>query len=420
VSLSVAVSLASAALLAQTTLGTAFTYQGALSDAGRPANGLYDFQFGLFDAASAGAQIGVTITKSGVSVVNGIISTTLDFGSVFTGSDRLLEIAVRPGGSAGTYTTMTPRQPLTASPYALYTLTARDAERLGGLAASAYSRTGDAVAASSLAGIVGVANGGTGAGNGTEALALLGGQVRVTGTCSPGSTIRAIADNGSVTCEAAPTALGNLSVAASDPPSPVTGTVYYNSTTQSVRYYNGSAWNSVVRNGDAFSGNVTVASSARACDPAQAGALRFTGGSNPLELCTGSAWSVVPLSPAYAFRTGTAFGSACSSSLGTFIDTNFDVPPPSSTTGRPVLVSLYLSDTGMGIAGTTIFRLTDGLGNEQATARNSYASGERKSVSLTFLLSGFPTAGLKLQCASDQSGSGTLTGSTMRLYMVEQ
>ena len=31
-------------------IGTAFTYQGRLIDADRAANGLYDFQFKLFDA----------------------------------------------------------------------------------------------------------------------------------------------------------------------------------------------------------------------------------------------------------------------------------------------------------------------------------------------------------------------------------
>ena len=33
---------------------TQFTYQGKLSDAGSPANGTYDFRFGLFDTATVG------------------------------------------------------------------------------------------------------------------------------------------------------------------------------------------------------------------------------------------------------------------------------------------------------------------------------------------------------------------------------
>lgn len=43
-------------------VGTAFTYQGRLVDAGNPAAGVYDFQFRLFDAAGGGSQIGGTLT----------------------------------------------------------------------------------------------------------------------------------------------------------------------------------------------------------------------------------------------------------------------------------------------------------------------------------------------------------------------
>jgi hypothetical protein len=32
-------------------MGTAFTYQGKLQDGGAPADGLYDFDFKLFDGA---------------------------------------------------------------------------------------------------------------------------------------------------------------------------------------------------------------------------------------------------------------------------------------------------------------------------------------------------------------------------------
>jgi hypothetical protein len=36
----------------QDPLGSAFTYQGRLMDAGNPANGLYDLQFELFDSTT--------------------------------------------------------------------------------------------------------------------------------------------------------------------------------------------------------------------------------------------------------------------------------------------------------------------------------------------------------------------------------
>jgi len=45
----------------------------------------------------------------------------LDFGSsAFSGDSRWLEIAVRCPAGGGPYTSLDPRQPLTAAPYALY------------------------------------------------------------------------------------------------------------------------------------------------------------------------------------------------------------------------------------------------------------------------------------------------------------
>ncbi len=105
------------------TLGTAFTYQGRLTDGGNPANGAYDFQFKLYAAASGGSQVGSTVTKSNVQVTNGFFTVQIDFGNVFNGQRRWLEIAVRHAGS-GSYTTLSPRQELTAAPNALYSLKA--------------------------------------------------------------------------------------------------------------------------------------------------------------------------------------------------------------------------------------------------------------------------------------------------------
>jgi len=101
--------------------GTAFTYQGQLTDGGSPASGNYDFQFTLYDAASGGNQVGGTLTKSSITVSNGIFSVELDFGNVFDGTALWLEVAVRPAGS-GSYTTLSPRQALTAVPYAVHAL----------------------------------------------------------------------------------------------------------------------------------------------------------------------------------------------------------------------------------------------------------------------------------------------------------
>ena len=117
---------------------TAFTYQGRLTDAGNPASGTYDMQFKLFDTMTVGTgtQQGATVINQTVQVVAGNFIMNLDFGAnVFTGAARFLEIGVRPSGSANPYTILAPRQPITASPYAIQTV---NATQLGGLPASRY------------------------------------------------------------------------------------------------------------------------------------------------------------------------------------------------------------------------------------------------------------------------------------------
>jgi hypothetical protein len=100
-------------------VGTGFTYQGHLESSGNPVDGNYDFQFMLFDASTAGNQIGSPVTLDNVPVSAGFFNVKLDFGTgVFGGGGRWLQIAVRPGSSSGAYTSLTPRQELTPAPYA--------------------------------------------------------------------------------------------------------------------------------------------------------------------------------------------------------------------------------------------------------------------------------------------------------------
>jgi hypothetical protein len=99
-------------------LGSAFTYQGRLTLGGNPANGSYDFQFKLFNASVGGTQVGTTQTAAGVGVSNGLFTVTLDFGQQFMGEAFWLELSVRPANTGG-YTTLSPRQALTAAPYAM-------------------------------------------------------------------------------------------------------------------------------------------------------------------------------------------------------------------------------------------------------------------------------------------------------------
>jgi len=108
-------------LAPQAALGSAFTYQGKLSDGGNPANGLYDFVFTLYAAESGGTPLGSPITFDDQTVTNGLFTIVLDFGpGVFNGEARWLKVGVRPGTSSDPYTTLSPRKALTAAPYALF------------------------------------------------------------------------------------------------------------------------------------------------------------------------------------------------------------------------------------------------------------------------------------------------------------
>src|SRR5256885_934753 len=134
--------------LAQT---TSFTYQGRLTDGGTAANGTYDLQLTVWDASSGGTQqpqpSPVTVTRTSVLVTGGVFTVQLDFGAnAFPGTDRFLEIGVRPTGG-GAFTTLSPRQQTTSTPYAIRSsnattadtaTTATNATQLGSVAASSY------------------------------------------------------------------------------------------------------------------------------------------------------------------------------------------------------------------------------------------------------------------------------------------
>jgi hypothetical protein len=117
---------------------SAFTYQGRLTASGAPANGNFEMEFKLYDAPNTGTgvQHGVTLERDPVTANAGVFTVTLDFGAnAFGGAARYLEIGVRPDSSANAYTVLSPRQPITSSPYAIQTLSA---QQLAGLPASGF------------------------------------------------------------------------------------------------------------------------------------------------------------------------------------------------------------------------------------------------------------------------------------------
>src|SRR5215208_1902342 len=119
--------------------GTAFTYQGGLNDGDSPANGSYDLTFSLWNAASGPVQVGGTLTNTATAVSNGLFTVRLDFGANFPGADRWLEIGVRTNGG-GAFSTLSPRQQITSTPYAVQAL---NADAANSVAATNISGTVD-------------------------------------------------------------------------------------------------------------------------------------------------------------------------------------------------------------------------------------------------------------------------------------
>jgi len=115
----VSVSRAEDALLGQAAYGYAFTYQGYLEDENGPVNGRCDLAFGLYSDPDAGTLFG-SQSLPNTMLVDGRFTARLDFGAeAHTGGARWLAITVRCPAGSGEFTTLEPRQELTAAPAAL-------------------------------------------------------------------------------------------------------------------------------------------------------------------------------------------------------------------------------------------------------------------------------------------------------------
>ncbi|MBL4808525.1 MAG: tail fiber domain-containing protein [Phycisphaerales bacterium] len=103
---------------------TTFTYQGHLTEAGAPADGLYEFEVRLLD--NLGIQIGLTEIPI-ATATQGTFTMDLDFGpAAFDGSQRFLEISVRSVMDGGPFTTLSPNHPVTSTPIAQFALTGNE------------------------------------------------------------------------------------------------------------------------------------------------------------------------------------------------------------------------------------------------------------------------------------------------------
>jgi hypothetical protein len=136
-------------------LGTTFTYQGQLKLNGQLVTGTGDLQFSLFDASAGGAQVGASPqTVLNVPVTNGLYTVQLDFGaSPFTGQATWLELAPRCPAGGGGFIILSPRQPVSPTPNALFAQQAQSATSAT-MASSATTATTATNFSGSLAGDV--------------------------------------------------------------------------------------------------------------------------------------------------------------------------------------------------------------------------------------------------------------------------
>ncbi|MFT5423864.1 MAG: hypothetical protein ACI89L_001655 [Phycisphaerales bacterium] len=110
---------AASARAAAEPVGSAFSYQGFLTDAGGPVNGAVDLKTRLYDADVGGIQSGGEVLAS-ATVTEGQFSVDLDFGAVpFSQNIALwLEIEVSDDGGAS-WDLLSGRQRLTPVPFAM-------------------------------------------------------------------------------------------------------------------------------------------------------------------------------------------------------------------------------------------------------------------------------------------------------------
>ena len=117
------------------------TYTGQLLSGTNPVpNGHYDFQFGLYTAATGGSQVGSTLSVPGIVVTGGVFYAEPDFGAAAAGQTLYLQTAYRLTGGVS-YTTQTPRKLIPTTPYADYALVSGSANALQGKPVSATAPT---------------------------------------------------------------------------------------------------------------------------------------------------------------------------------------------------------------------------------------------------------------------------------------
>lgn len=116
----VACLLCSSSAMAQTPLGTSFSYQGLLQFEGNHAEGLFDLRFRLYDGADPDSAFLLgTQTLCNQQIHSGLLAVELDFGDVFSAGEKIwLEVSAFEAGDCTSFINLTPLQPIGGAPFA--------------------------------------------------------------------------------------------------------------------------------------------------------------------------------------------------------------------------------------------------------------------------------------------------------------
>jgi hypothetical protein len=115
--------VAAARFAGGTPLDQTFTYQGQLRNAGQLVSGPVDLRITLWDSDTAGSQVGSANSFNAMQLTDGRFACGLNFGTAaFDGSNRWIQVEFRNPAGSGQYLALSPRDKITATPYALYAL----------------------------------------------------------------------------------------------------------------------------------------------------------------------------------------------------------------------------------------------------------------------------------------------------------
>lgn len=99
-------------------ISTTIPIQGSLRNSQGAVNGPCDLRFALYNASQGGERVGALLTQT-LTVADSLFNTSADFGDVWDGNPRWLQIEVRCPSNTGSFVPLAPRQPIQATPYAL-------------------------------------------------------------------------------------------------------------------------------------------------------------------------------------------------------------------------------------------------------------------------------------------------------------